>query len=176
MCLRDQGILIDGDASKGAFNGHPPQKHNFNNACEKPFTFHHLFPNQVQFLYEMEQKIKKERGVDTLTTLGDIFETLAEKDGLFKARFSFNDKTTVIVDQKNIEIEYKNGFDMKGSDYEHYRTVFEKCVADCYSDIKCVSWTYVHGECWKKEGIPSPEEESDAKTGWFAHKFKCHKI
>ena len=38
LCLRDQGILIDGDASKGSFHGHPPHKHNYHNACEQPFT------------------------------------------------------------------------------------------------------------------------------------------
>ena len=121
----------------------------------------------------MEQQIKRERGIDTQTTLGDIFETLAAKDGLFQKSFSFNDKVVALVDGKNIDLEYKNGFDLKGSDYEHYRTSFEKCIADCYSDVKCVSWTYIHGECWKKEGIPSPVEESKAKCGWFAHKFKC---
>eukprot|EP00834_Sanchytrium_tribonematis_P004780 NODE_254_length_11700_cov_0.671580.p4 type:complete len:284 gc:universal NODE_254_length_11700_cov_0.671580:2398-1547(-) len=39
LCLRDQGILIDGDASKGSFHGHPPHKHNYHNPCERPFTY-----------------------------------------------------------------------------------------------------------------------------------------
>eukprot|EP00834_Sanchytrium_tribonematis_P004785 NODE_254_length_11700_cov_0.671580.p9 type:complete len:164 gc:universal NODE_254_length_11700_cov_0.671580:1620-1129(-) len=140
------------------------------------FRFHHLFPNQVQILFEMEQRIKRERGLDTLTTLGDIFESLAKKDGLFQKSFSFNDKTIIIVEEKNIEIEFKNGFDLKGSDYDHFKTTFEKCVTDCYQDSKCVSWTYVQGECWKKGGIPSPVEALGAKAGWFDFKFKCKHI
>eukprot|EP00835_Amoeboradix_gromovi_P004046 NODE_295_length_11479_cov_0.183480.p2 type:complete len:315 gc:universal NODE_295_length_11479_cov_0.183480:10714-9770(-) len=43
LCLRDQGILVDNDASKGSFHGHPPQKHNYHNPCEKPFTYFEIY-------------------------------------------------------------------------------------------------------------------------------------
>eukprot|EP00835_Amoeboradix_gromovi_P004052 NODE_295_length_11479_cov_0.183480.p9 type:complete len:126 gc:universal NODE_295_length_11479_cov_0.183480:9812-9435(-) len=124
----------------------------------------------------MEQKIKRERGADTLTTLGDVFEGLAAKDGLFQNSFSFNNKIIVNIDEINIEVSYKDGFDVKGSDYDHYKTDFDQCIRDCYKDIKCASWTYVQGECWKKGGIPSPVESNGAKTGWFVEKFKCKNI
>ena len=125
----------------------------------------------------MEQTIKRQRGSSTFTTLGDIFEALVNRDGLFRKAFSFNDKTIATINEKNIEVEYKDGYDLKGSDYDHYRTTgFEKCIADCYLDSKCVSWSFVHGECWKKQGIPSPVAEIGSKSGWFAHKFKCKNV
>jgi hypothetical protein len=57
LCLRDQGILIE-NIPDYLFNNEPPvDDYNYPaNGCNRPITFHHLLPDQIQKFYDLETK------------------------------------------------------------------------------------------------------------------------
>jgi hypothetical protein len=57
LCLRDAGISL---LHSPRFHGTPPNDHaDLQHPCSRPISFHHLFPSQIQKLYDLEVNLKK---------------------------------------------------------------------------------------------------------------------
>ncbi len=176
LCLRDQGILFNRDKATMNFHGNPIQKQKFVGPCSTPFTFHHLFPFQIQLLHNLEVKVQEEVGKDALVTMGQVFKYILENDAVLKS--TFNDRIPIkITDKNDIEHEftYRKGIDFKGADYNHFESTIEECILKCFEDVNCVSWTYTEDTktCWKKNGVPMHSQIPSSSSGWFDEKFKC---
>ena len=175
LCLRDAGVLFDRRSARGDFHGNPVQKQKFNNPCDKPFTFHHLFPFQIQLLHDLEMDVQLKRGYDAEVNMGEVFTWFIFKDPLLKSTYSKVKTKTLDVGKSPVQFKYRKGLDLKGSDYEHFKSTLNECMVKCYEDENCVSWTFTSSDnfCWKKDGIPIHLEIKTSYSGWFEEKFIC---
>eukprot|EP00835_Amoeboradix_gromovi_P006610 NODE_814_length_3983_cov_0.318229.p1 type:complete len:421 gc:universal NODE_814_length_3983_cov_0.318229:280-1542(+) len=178
LCLRDVGVFFNSGASRGDFHGNPVQKQQFSDPCQKPFTFHHLFPFQIQILYDLEVSVQQKFGHNAEINMGQIFKWILKKDPLLKTTFKnyLNSTVTDSLGNKMV-FKYVIGVDLTGSDYYHFPSSLDDCILKCYEDVKCYSWTFTSrdNQCWMKNGIPSPLKVQESYSGWFEDKFKCNK-
>jgi hypothetical protein len=151
LCMRDAGILLT-DCPHYIFNRDPPNG-DFDfprDPCKRPITFHHLLPEQIQKLYDLEMEVYAE----DILNYGNIFADWNEEgDG-------------VIVSGNR-----------KGYDYNNETAASSvQCMERCKQDRQCLAFTYVNdGVCWLKEGISVLQQASDSVTGHFGSKYRCPK-
>jgi hypothetical protein len=107
----------------------------------------------MQSFYEVE---KKSTSPSNGTTMADIY--------------SFFYK-----DQAKIKFISHKDTDAKGLDIELGQPAesMEFCKERCLKHPQCISFSFVGGNCWMKDGIPSREKSEGGWTGYFPHKFKC---
>eukprot|EP00834_Sanchytrium_tribonematis_P006606 NODE_502_length_6703_cov_1.353574.p2 type:complete len:421 gc:universal NODE_502_length_6703_cov_1.353574:1326-64(-) len=176
LCLRDAGILLDRMASRNDFHGSPVQKVKFSSPCDKPFTFHHLFPFQIQLLHELESEIQKNDGYGAEVNMGQIFNWVVKKDPMLRQSDELETFKT-IKNSEGIERQFliRKNLDLTGSDYENFVSTLDECILKCFEDQSCFSWTFTksNNNCWKKNGIPTSKKVDTSVSGWFEEKFKC---
>ncbi|ORX75883.1 hypothetical protein K493DRAFT_393760 [Basidiobolus meristosporus CBS 931.73] len=135
LCLRDAGVLLQGQSG---FHSDPPNtKFSFKDRdpCERPITFHHLLPHQVQLLYEADKKM---HGDVTYSDVVDRFSRL----------------------KSNITSQH----DRPGHDYKTLTISLAECQAQCENDKLCQSWSHSNGSCKLKDSMPDMTEVKDEKT------------
>lgn len=150
LCLRDVGVLME-PVQPFLFNRDPPNsKFGFpDNPCLKPITFHHLLPEQIQKLYDLETSLNaKGRYIN----YGQIHQDwMVEKEG------------NVVKGNR------------PGGDYHHEKMPnLEECKQKCMNDSVCMSFTYTSSqECFLKDSIPGLVNSHDEVTAQFASKYYC---
>lgn len=145
LCLRDVGVPVK---NAGFFSSDPPNsKFNFTYPCSTPRTFHHLLPDQMQKLYELEQVAKRQH---QRVLLVDVFR-------------AFLDDTAMV------------NYDRPGGDFKNAKTASaEECKALCKSLKKCVAYTFETGGCQLKSSAPPiKKRNTGAVTGLVPEHFVC---
>ncbi|KAJ3078901.1 hypothetical protein HK100_010568, partial [Physocladia obscura] len=152
LCMRDLSIYL---TTNVGFNGGSPDAYLFwpENACAKPFTFHHLKPKKMQGLLELTL-------YGGQITFGEVFQ--GEKAWGNASSWE--------------EDVYRPGFDWKTIlDVE---AIY--CRDLCEKELECVSFTWVpkdigeehnsgngKGQCWTKKTMRPGEFRRGARSGVF---------
>lgn len=145
LCLRDAGVLVK---NGGYFSPDAPTNHfNFSFPCATPRTFHHLLPEQIQKLYELEQVAKSK---NQTVLLADVFQ-------------AFMDDSAHM------------GYDRPGGDYKNLTSdSADDCKKLCKSYPKCVAYTFVGRSCQLKSTAPQMKSKWGAVTGLITEHFVCN--
>ncbi|KAJ3034090.1 hypothetical protein HDV00_005454 [Rhizophlyctis rosea] len=150
LCLRDAGVLLTRHPA-AHFHGDPPSRTSFwpRDPCEKPLTFHHLLPSQIQNLYNTPSQ--------NLTTYGAILQHL---------------RPSLHIPASN---EMEMDVNREGGDYKDVPSGSgEECRRKCERDEgRCVSWTFDVGRCWLKEGVVGGRGKRGAVSGVFGERYVC---
>lgn len=146
LCLRDAGVSVQ---NAGYFSPDSPN-HNFNFSypCATPRTFHHLLPEQVQKLFELEMVAKTQ---NQRVLLVDVFKAFLDDNA-------------------------KLNYDRPGGNFKHTKTASaDDCKALCEKTSKCVAYTYENGGCHLKSTAPPiKKRNTGAVTGLITSHFVCN--
>jgi hypothetical protein len=145
LCLRDAGVLVQ---NVGYFSPNSPNNNfNFSLPCSTPRTFHHLLPDQIQKLFELEQVAKSQ---NQRVLLEDVFKAFLDD----KARMDY---------------------DRPGGDFKHTKTASaDECKELCQATKKCVAYTFESGGCHLKDiAPPIKQRKTGAVTGLITEHFVC---
>ncbi|KAI8611228.1 hypothetical protein BC830DRAFT_677147 [Chytriomyces sp. MP71] len=159
LCLRDANIRLKHTAG---FNGWPPQG-NFvftPNPCEIPFTYHHVLPDQMFILREIERDYTS-RHLGAPIPSAEVFRR-------FQRLAQTND-----LDEHIRE----TGFERKGRPFMNFKVnKAEECEDRCLYYRECVSWYYsADSRCWLKRTPGGKEEMEGAISGVFPNRFQCQR-
>ncbi|KAI9141771.1 hypothetical protein BKA69DRAFT_1028188 [Paraphysoderma sedebokerense] len=159
LCLRDSGILLN----KSTYNGHPPnyRDHHYGNApCRQPISFHHLRPEAMQKLWNIERQVQTSvEGFHstfyyTPVHLEDIWHTFVDK----------ND------DVPDFDLNFaRNGRIVRTIKAENWQMCREMCKEEAY----CQSWSWTDSKCHLLSDVGRSEKKHDHVSGIVKGRFKC---
>ncbi|KAJ3076324.1 hypothetical protein HDU98_004308 [Podochytrium sp. JEL0797] len=155
LCLRDGGVRL---THARGFNGWPPQE-NFvfsEEACEVPVTYHHVLPEQMYKLHEIETSTPHAQ-----LTSAHMYHTFLHP---------LTDTTATQFRDRNTE--------RKGKPYKNFRTsTFEECERACVRDTRrCVSWFHDDKKrCWLKKTPGGKDGKVGVWSGVIPGRYICQK-
>ena len=122
-------------------------------------------------------EVQREHGPDAKINMGQIFYWYVRKNPLLASTSKSSVYLNIDSKQGTKEIQYRNGINFEGEDYDHFNSTLIDCIASCYDDKRCYSWSYnaVNTTCLKKDVIPVPAQLNNFSSGWFDEKFECNR-
>ncbi|KAJ3246241.1 hypothetical protein HDU77_009024 [Chytriomyces hyalinus] len=158
LCLRDVDIRLQ---HLVGLNGWPPQG-NFifsPNPCEVPFTYHHVLPEQMKQIHEIEQSFQKQHPNRALPS-AHMYHAFQ------KPSLNPQDRDDTIRD-KDIE--------RVGRAFMNFNTAtFEECERRCIYYSQCVSWFHdARKRCWLKKSPGGKEKVEGVWSGVLPNRFAC---
>ncbi|KAI9143814.1 hypothetical protein BKA69DRAFT_1059164 [Paraphysoderma sedebokerense] len=163
LCLRDAGILLDTTlAAEGIYNGHPPnyRDHNYGNApCRRPISFHHLRPEAMQKLWNVERQLR-----------GNVNRTLS----LHYAPVHLEDIWHTFVDENDNVHDYDLNFARNGQILRTIKTEnWGLCRGRCKEEADCKSWSWADTNCKVLSDVGRSEKKDKHVSGIVKGRFKC---
>nr|KAJ3404280.1 hypothetical protein HK105_003929 [Polyrhizophydium stewartii] len=154
LCLRDLGISL---TDPRGFHHDPPSRGFWfpPDACFRPVSFHHLLPQQMQRLADLEARVRAGlSGTDRRhVTVADVYHDWhgADASGVVVANADRRGGDFAIAEAPSADV----------------------CVLVCRATERCRSWTFDGTRCWLKDAVPFEEYREGAFAGVVSEHYVC---
>lgn len=176
------------------FQGERPREILFDsdNWCQPVLSFHHLKPEEVQWLSKIESDIRQNKSNDQTVLYADVFDRILPHSlatALEEASTGGNQSNAVVL---NPTQEHWEAFSSNDRGVERGKRAGEaqECKKQCLDSTECTAWFWIKvtdedadGDCYLLDGavkIGKPYEGAGSRTsGWVGERitrFKAHNV